>query len=127
MTWTNVDNMQPRISLVVPSFNQADYLDDALRSILQQGYPQLELIVMDGGSTDGSLAVIRRYEDQISFWRSEPDGGQAAALVEGFGRASGDILGWLNSDDLLLPGSLETVSRHLRIVRGVSGCTATVT
>ena len=99
----------PRITVVVPSFNQAAYLDEALASIVEQRYPNLELIVMDGGSTDGSVDVIRRYEDHISYWQSQPDGGQSAAIHAGFERATGDILGWLNSDDVLCGGGLWSV------------------
>ena len=102
---------QPRITIVTPSFNQGRYLDAALQSVLSQGYENLEYIVMDGGSTDGSVEVIRRYADRLAHWQSGPDGGQAAAIAQGFARASGDILAWLNSDDLLLPGSLDLVAK----------------
>jgi glycosyltransferase involved in cell wall biosynthesis len=90
----------PRITIVTPSFNQARYLRDTLQSIHIQSYPNLEHIVIDGGSTDGSVEVIRDYADVLSYWVSEPDAGQTDALIKGFSRATGDILGWLNSDDL---------------------------
>jgi len=104
----------PRISIVMPSYNQASYLDAAIRSVLDQGYPNLELIVMDGGSTDGSVAIIRRHADRIAYWQSRPDGGQARAVQAGFDRATGEVLGWLNSDDLLQPGALWRVAEAAR-------------
>ncbi len=101
----------PRFSIVVPSFNQAPYLEQALRSILAQGYPDLEVIVMDGGSGDGSADIIRRYAPRLAYWQSQPDGGQAAALKAGFERSTGAVLGWLNSDDVYLPGALDEVAQ----------------
>jgi len=99
----------PRISLVTPSMNQAAFLEQTLRSVLEQQYPQLEVIVIDGGSSDASVDVIRRYESRLSYWISEPDGGQAAAINKGFAHSTGEILGWLNSDDMLFPGILHMV------------------
>jgi len=99
----------PKISVVVPSFNQAQYLELALRSIVDQPYPHLELIVIDGGSTDGSVDIIRRYLGHVTFWCSEPDGGQTQGIIKGFTHASGDVLCFLNSDDLFEPGSLREV------------------
>ncbi len=104
----------PRISVVVPSYNQGEYLEETLLSILSQGYPDLELIVMDGGSTDDSVAIIRRYQEQIAFWRSHKDGGQSAAISEGFARATGEILAWLNSDDCYEPGTLARIAEVFR-------------
>jgi glycosyltransferase involved in cell wall biosynthesis len=104
----------PRVSLVVPSLNQAGYLAEALHSIADQNYPDLELIIMDGGSTDHSVEVIQDYSRIITDWTSAPDGGQADALRTGFERTSGEVLGWLNSDDLLLPGALHAVGQHFR-------------
>jgi glycosyltransferase involved in cell wall biosynthesis len=99
-----------RVSVVMPSFNQAAYLETAIRSVLDQECPGgLELLVYDGGSTDGSVEILRRYQSRLAFWRSGPDGGQAAAIREGLSLAKGDILCWLNSDDLLEPGSLAQV------------------
>ena len=95
--------MLPRITCVTPSLNQGQFLEECIRSILGQGYPNLEYIVMDGGSRDGSVEIIRRYEASLAHWESRPDGGQYAAITAGFRRASGDILCWLNSDDKLPP------------------------
>jgi glycosyltransferase involved in cell wall biosynthesis len=99
-----------RISVVMPSFNQADYLEAALLSVLEQDCPGVELLVYDGGSTDGSVGIIRRYADRVAYWQSGPDGGQAAAIRDGFLRAKGGILCWLNSDDLFEPGALRAVT-----------------
>lgn len=99
----------PLVSIVMPSFNQGPYLEQALRSVLLQGYPRLELIVVDGGSTDDSLAVLSRYEPWLKQWVSAPDSGPADALNTGFGFASGDVFGVLNADDFYLPGCLARV------------------
>lgn len=99
-----------RISIVTPSFNQAAYLPSCLDSVLSQNYPNLEYVVMDGGSTDGSAEIIRQYSDRLAYWTSSPDGGHGRALNEGFAQTSGDIMGWLNSDDLYLPWTLATVA-----------------
>lgn len=99
-----------RISIVVPSYNQAPYLEQCLRSVLEEGYPELELFVMDGGSDDGSVDIIRKYQRSIVYWCSERDGGQADAIRKGLARASGEIFNWLNSDDMLAPGALARVA-----------------
>jgi glycosyltransferase involved in cell wall biosynthesis len=98
-----------KISVVIPSFNQGEYLEATLRSLLEQNYPELELIVIDGGSTDQSVDIIRRYAASLSYWESEQDRGQSHALNKGFAHVHGDIWSWLNSDDLLEPGVLRRV------------------
>lgn len=105
----------PRISIVTPSYNQAAYLEQTLKSVLDQDYPNLEYIVMDGGSTDGSIEIIERYSNKLTYWESGKDKGQADAIYRGFERATGEILGWVNSDDLLLPKSLEKVGRYFNL------------
>jgi glycosyltransferase involved in cell wall biosynthesis len=102
----------PKISVVVPSFNQAKYLELTLRSIIDQAYPKLELIVIDGGSKDGSPDIIRKYKSHMKFWCSEPDGGQVPGIIKGFSHASGDIFCFLNSDDLFEAGSLREVGEY---------------
>lgn len=95
----------PLVSIVTPSFNQGRWIEEAIRSVLDQDYPRLEYLVMDGGSRDGTLEVLRRYEGRLA-WTSGPDGGQAQALRTGFARTRGDILAWLNADDAYRPGSI---------------------
>lgn len=103
-------NFVPRISVVTPSYNQAAFLEETILSVLGQQYPALEYIIIDGGSTDKSAAIIERYAPQLTYWQSRPDNGQAHALNEGFSRATGDILLWINSDDLLMPGILKKIA-----------------
>lgn len=103
----------PRISVVTPSYNQGPLIEETLRSIHDPGYPNLEHIVIDGGSTDQSVEIIERYADKLAFWVSEPDGGQTHALRKGFEKATGDILCWLNSDDLYRPNTLFEVARTM--------------
>jgi glycosyltransferase involved in cell wall biosynthesis len=100
----------PRISVVTPSYNQAQFLDGCMRSVLSQGYPNLEYIVIDGGSSDGSVDIIKSHETQVTYWVSEPDGGQYDALNKGFRRATGEILAWLNADDMYLPWTFAIVA-----------------
>jgi glycosyltransferase involved in cell wall biosynthesis len=99
----------PTIALVTPSFNQGSWLDATMRSVLDQRYPALQYVVMDGASTDGSVAVIERHASQLASWASAPDAGQYDALNRGFARTDGEIMGWLNSDDLHTPWTLRTV------------------
>jgi hypothetical protein len=103
----------PLISIVTPSYNQSEFLEETIRSVLLQGYPNLEYRVMDGGSTDGSLEIIQRYEKWITQWVSEPDGGQAAAINKGWSLSTGEIVAYLNSDDLYQDGALAHVAMSL--------------
>lgn len=106
----------PKITIVTPSYNQGQFLEETIRSILLQGYPNLEYIVMDGGSTDGSIETIQKYEPWIDYWESEPDEGASHAISKGLEKASGMWFNWINSDDVLLPNALETVTRIARLV-----------
>lgn len=100
----------PKITIVTPSYNQGQYLKETILSVLGQQYPNLEYIIMDGGSTDNSVEIIKRYSSRLSHWESGPDKGQAAAIAKGFAISSGTILGWLNSDDMLMPKALVNVA-----------------
>lgn len=99
----------PKISVVTPSFNQGVYIEKTIRSVLDQGYPSIEYIIQDGGSDDNTVDILKQYNDRLSFWESKPDNGQAHALNEGFKRATGEIMYYINSDDLLLPGAMHYV------------------
>jgi glycosyltransferase involved in cell wall biosynthesis len=103
----------PKVSIVTPSYNQGQFIEETIRSVLLQGYPNLGYMVIDGGSTDGSVDIIREYEPWISYWVSEPDDGQTDAINKGWSRATGSYVTWLNSDDLLLPGSLRKTASTL--------------
>lgn len=105
------DELCPRISVVTPSYNQGQFLEECITSVLRQNYPDLEFIIIDGGSSDESVHIIKEHGADFTFWCSEPDGGQAAAINKGFRRASGELVAWLNADDFYLPGALGHVAR----------------
>ena len=102
----------PTISIVTPSYQQASFLEASLKSVLDQKYSKLEYIIMDGGSQDGSAEIIRRHAPHLAYWQSQKDGGHSAALIDGFSRSSGEVMAWLNSDDLYLPGTLAYVADY---------------
>jgi glycosyltransferase involved in cell wall biosynthesis len=99
MAGKNTSANLPSISIITPSFNQGRFLEECIDSVLSQNYPNLEFIIMDGGSSDGSVEIIKKYEKYLTYWQSQPDGGQYAAIQAGFERSSGEIMAWLNSDD----------------------------
>lgn len=104
----------PKISIVTPSFNQGHYLEQTIRSVLDQNYPDLEYIIIDGGSTDNSVEIIKKYSHRISYWISEPDKGQSDALEKGFKKATGEIAAWINSDDHYEKDAFQKVAAHYR-------------
>ena len=106
--------MDELISIITPSYNQADFIDDTIQSVLGQNYPNLEYIIIDGGSTDGSVEIIKKYEEKITHWVSETDGGQSEAINKGVAVATGEWIGWINSDDMLVDGALNAVSEAIQ-------------
>lgn len=99
-----------KFSVVVPSFNQGSFIEETLLSIIEQGFSNTEILVIDGGSTDSTVDVLRRYEKNVAYWVSEPDHGQSHAIAKGFDRATGNVWCWLNSDDVYLPGAFRAVN-----------------
>lgn len=113
----------PRICIVTPSFNQAEFIEETIRSILLQNYPNLQYVVIDGGSTDGTVQILERYSQWIDYWESEPDRGQSHAINKGLARCAGEWFNWINSDDLLLPCALALLaqvakSRTVTVIAG---------
>src|SRR5882762_8349036 len=100
----------PKISIVTPSYNQGQYIEETIRSIIMQGYPNLELIIIDGGSKDNTVDIIRQYEKDIAYWVSEKDNGQTHAINKGFEKATGEILAYLNSDDIYMPYTFRLIA-----------------
>jgi glycosyltransferase involved in cell wall biosynthesis len=106
---------EPKITIITPSFNQGVYLEETILSVINQGYTNYELLIIDAGSTDSTVEVIRKYEQHIAYWVSEPDRGQSHAIQKGLERATGDIINWINSDDLLAPGALQEIANNFDI------------
>lgn len=107
-----IEKNLPKISIITPSFNQGKFIEETIRSVLLQGYPNLEYIIIDGGSTDETLEIIEKYSDFITYWVSEPDEGQSHAINKGLAKATGEVFNWLNSDDYYLPNALLILGQY---------------
>jgi glycosyltransferase involved in cell wall biosynthesis len=119
----------PKISIVTPSLNQEKFLEQTITSIVSQNYPNLEYVIMDGGSNDGSLKIIKKYSNKLKFWKSGEDEGQWDAINKGFSKTTGEIMTWLNSDDILMPGTLNLVANifnQVKEVNWISGIPTTI-
>lgn len=116
------DDTWPKITIVTPTLNQAPYIERTILSVLNQNYPNLEYMILDGGSGDGTSEIVSKYTRYLSHWRSEHDGGQAVALREGFARATGEIFAWINSDDVYLPGVLTQIGRMMKEHEAIDVC-----
>ena len=112
-------SLWPRISIVTPSYNQSQFIEETIRSVLLQGYPDLEYIVIDDGSTDQSVEIIKKYEPWLSYWVSQENRGQSNAINKGFIRASGEYNNWINSDDSLRPYALQTIAEAAELRQGI--------
>lgn len=117
----------PKISIITPSYNQAEYLETTIQSVLSQNYPNLEYIIIDGGSTDGSAEIIKKYAGKLKYWVSEKDGGIYYALQKGFEMTTGEIMGWINSDDILYKGTLFTIAEVFNIDKNIEWITGVPT
>ena len=113
----------PLLSIVTPSFNQGEFLRECIESVVEQDYPHIEYIIIDGGSTDDSINIIRDYEDRISYWHSKPDGGQFEAIESGFARSTGSIMAWINADDKYHPGAFKAVAEVFQKGPGIEWIT----
>ena len=117
----------PKISIITPSYNQAEYLETTIKSVISQSYPNLEYIIIDGYSTDGSIEIIKKYAGQLKYWVSEKDEGMYHALQKGFKASSGEIMGWINSDDILHNRSLFTIAEIFNIDKNINWITGVPT
>lgn len=112
----------PLVSIVTPSYNQSQFLEETILSVLSQDYENIEYIIIDGGSTDGSIDIINKYKDKISYWVSEPDSGQSQAINKGWRKSKGEVIGWLNSDDTLLPNTISKVVNYFKYNKDMHLC-----
>ncbi len=119
--------LSPKISIITPNYNQVDFLEQTILSVIGQNYPNLEYIIIDGGSTDGSVEIIKKFEKHLCYWISEPDAGLYHAVQKGFEKSTGEIMGWINSDDKLHPGSLSVIGELFASFTIVNWLTGTPT